>query len=89
MRLVRPRRAWPGKEKRVNKKLNLGKSLRPWQFTGVVWRKTVLIGLIKGLGNRDWPKTPKTCGFRDVLSLRDYWPSISLLSPGVLFTFLL
>ena len=34
---------------------------------GVVWRKSICIGLIKGLGNRVWPKTPKILVFKEIL----------------------
>ena len=54
---------------------------------GVVWRKKVCIGLIKGLGNRVWPKTPKNLVFKDIFDFWDYWQKM-LLSPGVLFAFM-
>ncbi len=45
--------------------------------------ENICMGLIKGLGNRDWPKTPKNLVFKDILIFRDYWLSILLLSPGI------
>ena len=54
---------------------------------GAVWRKKVRIGLIKGLGNRVWPKTPKNFVFKEMFDFGDYWPKKLLLSPGVLLAF--
>ena len=34
---------------------------------GVVWRKSICIGLIKGLGKSVWPKTPKNFVFKRFL----------------------
>ena len=56
---------------------------RHGSLRGVVWRKKVRIGLIKGLGNRVWPKTPKILVFKEIFDFWDYRLSILLLSCGI------
>ncbi len=50
--------ARPGTQTNGKQKINLGEKSRHGSLRGVVWREKVRMGLIKGLDNRDWLKTP-------------------------------
>ncbi len=65
------------------KKVEFGETIgRHSSLRGLVWRKKVCMGLIKGLGNRGWPKTPLKNSFKGIFDFWDYWPNILLLSCG-------